>query len=168
MEGRARRRIGGHHSLLNLTFRRSTGRVSAGTEGSVIAAGRVMMAIAIHRASYWRHHLFNRTLCCGRHHLRQLPIRPRRDQWPCAETDGESPLGPQLRENISAASYWHARRHTDENNQKLEKPGSLGKGKWLDQSATRDRPNGRGVLFRRHLSPPMEGFPRPRTRCVPK
>lgn len=58
MEGCAQRRIGGRSSLLTATFRLSTGRVSAGTEGTVIAAGRVMVAPATHRASYWRHHLF--------------------------------------------------------------------------------------------------------------
>lgn len=44
MEVRAQRRIGGCNSLLTSTFRLLTGRVSAGTEGTVIAAGRVMVA----------------------------------------------------------------------------------------------------------------------------
>ena len=59
MEGYATRGIGGFNSFLNLSFRPLTGRVSAGTEGMVIAAGRVMVTDAqtpvTHRASYWRH-----------------------------------------------------------------------------------------------------------------
>jgi len=62
MEGCTGGRTGGSKSRLNVSFRLLTGRVSAGTEGMVIAAGRVMVTDAqtsvTHRASYWRHRSF--------------------------------------------------------------------------------------------------------------